>query len=332
MSEFRQDITTNDWVLIAETRGRRPSDFKHTRAVPENLPEISDDCPFCEGKANDTPEIIAQYPKAGRWLVRVVPNKFKALEHVSKEEHLCSFYCVQSAHGDHEVIFTYPHNRPLSKQSPEVIDLLLLAFLDRMNELSKHEEVKYIHIIENRGEMAGASLVHPHWQIFTTPFIPPRIQGELTVSRKYYEDFKSCVYCDIMDFERVQNKRVVLDSDEFLVMAPYASKVPYQLRILPKRHAPDFRQISEAERAKFAEVLGEVFSRLSDRLNDPAYNFYLHTLPCPSALRSKTWNYEASYHWHLVVMPRLSRIAGFELGTEVYVNTLPPEEAAKFLR
>lgn len=283
---------------------------------------------------NDTTNIIAYYPEKGEWRVRVVPNKFNVLDHspAKLQAETCEFYCSMPAAGDHEVIFTRPHNKPTALLETELIDLTLIAYLDRMKELRTHEDVKYLHIIQNHGGRAGASLVHPHSQIFTTPFVPERIQEELNGTRHYHNENSSCLYCDVISYEIDRKERVVLDTEDFLVIAPYAAKAPYQLRILPKRHSANFDEMTDIERKKLAEVMKEIFGRLYDRLNNPAYNYYIHTLPFFEERKSKTWKYEEFYHWHLVIVPRFSRFAGFELGTEVYVNTVSPERSAEFLR
>lgn len=332
-SEFRQDLTTKDWVLISPKRAGRPYDFKSEPATPEDLPEISDECPFCDGKKNDTPTIIAQYPKKGAWKVRVVPNKFNVLVHSAEKQtgETCDFYCTYPASGDHEVIITFPHNKPVALLDLKTVDLLLLAYLERIKELSTHEDVRYLHIIQNHGAQAGASLIHPHSQIFTTPFVPERIAEELNGTRRYYEDNRACLYCDIIAYEQKQKVRVVYETDDFLVITPYAAKVPYQLRVLPKRHASEFSAITEAERKNLGAVLKEALARLYDRLQNPAYNYYIHTLPFFHSGQKHTQDYDKFYHWHLVIVPRFSKFAGFELGTEVYVNTVAPEQAAEEL-
>jgi len=337
-SEFRQDISTNDWVLISPKRAGKPNDFRHEPATPDNLPELSDECPFCEGRANDTPSIIASYPAPSKkdkaWQVRVVPNKFNVLEHSSGEmpHEVCDFYCSLPASGDHEVIITRPHNKPIALLDIETVEMVIQAYIDRMAELAQHGDVRYLHIIQNHGAPAGASLVHPHSQIFTAPFVPERIQEELNGTRRYYEDHGNCLYCDIVAYELKQKIRVVFEDSDFLVIVPYASKTPYQMRILPKNHEAEFDKMTVSEKASLAKVLKEALARLYVRLNNPSYNYYIHTLPFFSDKQKNSLNYKQFYHWHLVIVPRLTKFAGFELGTEVYVNTVAPEQAAAELK
>lgn len=329
MSEFRQDIINKNWVLIAEGRNKRPTDFQTYAAAPPELPEISDKCVFCPGKEKETGEEIARYEKDGKWLVRVVPNKYEAVEHtIGKRTE--DFYISRPGIGDHEVVITRYHNQPTALQSPELIDLTLSAYIDRFNDLWLHDEVLYIHIIQNHGMQAGASVVHPHSQIFAIPFLPDRIRDEIAGTRDYYEIHEACVYCEMIMFELKAGSRVILDTPEFLVIAPYASKMPFEIHILPKKHRSFFHKITISERKALAQVMKDVFSRLYTRMQNPAYNYYIHTLPQRLSLNHRSINDQDAYHWHIVVLPRVNVWAGFELGTEVYVNPMPPETAAKF--
>lgn len=240
------------------------------------------------------------------------------------------FYMSRPGIGDHEVVISRPHNQPVARQDINLIDLTLQVYIDRINDLKVHEEVRYVHLIQNHGMQAGASVVHPHSQIFAIPFLPERIQDELRGTRNYFGENGACVYCEMILHELRIGERVVIDSQDFLVIAPYASKMPFELQILPKTHRPSFHEITITERKALAHVLKEVFSRLYERMRNPAYNFYFHTVPFGGSIESKTHDDRKSYHWHLVILPRVNIWAGFELGTEVYVNVVPPEMAAKF--
>lgn len=329
MSEFRQDIVTKNWVLIAASRAKRPTDFKTQQASPTDLPEIEGSCIFCPGNEHLTEGSIAIYPESGQWQVRVVQNKYEAVGHIvgkRKEE----FYNSRPGVGDHEVVIARPHNKPHALQGLDMIDLMLRVYIDRINELKAHDEVRYIHIIQNHGVQAGASILHPHSQIFAIPFLPHRVQDELKGTRDYFITNGSCVYCQIVFYELSTKERVVMDTNHFLVISPYASKMPFEIHILPKVHRASFHEITISERKELANILKEIFSRLYDRMENPAYNYYIHTVPFGGAIETKVHDDSKSYHWHIVVLPRVNVWAGFELGTEVYVNIMPPEQAAKF--
>lgn len=335
MSEFRQDIVNKNWVLIADSRAQRPMDFEEHPATPPELPEVSEKCVFCPGNEAAAAGEIARYSANGGsdgkspWQVRVVPNKYEAVGHtIGKRRD--EFYISRPGIGDHEVVITRPHNKPIALQDTSLIDLTLRAYIDRINDLKQHEEVRYVHVIQNHGFQGGASVVHPHSQIFAIPFLPERILDELHGTRSFFSLAGACVYCEMILHELRVGERVIIDDKDFLVIAPYASKMPFELHILPKTHRSSFHEITISERKALAQIMKEVFSRLFERMRNPAYNFYIHTVPFGGITESKTHDDRHSYHWHVVVLPRVNIWAGFELGTEVYVNVMPPEKAAKF--
>lgn len=329
MSEFRQDLITKNWVLIAESRAKRPTDFAEQPATPMQLPEVSELCVFCPGKDRELSGEISHYPGQGPWLVKVVPNKYEAVSHILGRR-MAEFYTSRPGIGDHEVVITRYHNQPLALQDTSLIDLTLSVYIDRINDLKSHDEVRYVHIIQNHGAQAGASVIHPHSQIFAIPFLPDRVQDELKGSRGYFSVNGACVFCEMILYELNSPERVVIDDPDFLVIMPYASKMPFEMHILPKRHRASFHEITISERKALAGVLKEVFFRLYERMHNPAYNYYIHTLPLAKKTESKSFDDEKSYHWHIVILPRINVWAGFELGTEVYVNVMPTEKAAKF--
>lgn len=329
MSEFRQDIVTKNWVLVAASRAKRPSDFKELTATPVDLPSVSPNCVFCPGNEHLTVGEIARYPPAADWQVRVIPNKYEAVGHVLGKR-TEEFYVSRPGIGDHEVVITRHHDKPIALLDLDLIDLTLKVFIDRINDLKQHDEIRYVHIIQNHGVQAGASVIHPHSQIFAIPFLPERVQEELHGTRNYYSSYGACVYCETILYELRVQERVVIDSPDFLIIAPYASKMPFELHILPKTHRSSFHDITISERKALAQIMKLIFQRLYERMHNPAYNFYIHTLLFGGETETKSYDDSRSYHWHIVVLPRVNVWAGFELGTEVYVNVMPPEQAAKF--
>lgn len=329
MSEFRQDIVTKNWVLIASSRAKRPTDFEELAATPYGLPEISKTCVFCPGNETLTVGEISKYPQKGDWLVRVIPNKYEAVGHIigKRQE---EFYLSRPGIGDHEVVISRYHDKPVALQDVALIDLTLRVYIDRINDLTLHDEVRYVHIIQNHGIQAGASVIHPHSQIIAIPFLPDRVQDELFGTRNYFAVNGACVYCEMILHELRVQDRVIIDAPDFLAIAPYASKMPFEIHILPKRHRPSFHEITISERKSLAQVIKDVFSRLHERMKNPAYNYYIHTVPLAQGFKSRTYDDRKSYHWHIVILPRVNVWAGFELGTEVYINVMPPEQAAKF--
>src|SRR5258708_7540488 len=223
------------------------------------------------------------------------------------------------------------HFRMIGKSKhPFLMDMNLQVYQERMLTLSNHPEVEYVHILQNHGHDGGASLLHPHSQIFATPFVPEHLHDEVTGSYDYFQAQGACIYCEMIFKEMADRERIVLDHKDFLVFAPFAARVPYALRIIPKRHQASFTEMSKSERHSLADVLKTVFHKIYYKLNNPAYNYYIHSLPISHSLMTR---YDArSYHWHLEILPRLNVWGGFELGSDVYVNTVLPEMAADVLR
>jgi UDPglucose--hexose-1-phosphate uridylyltransferase len=331
MSEFRQDIVTKEWVLIAPARTARPNEFKKEPATPDNLPELVPTCFFCPGNEDKTPPQITQFPKNTKeWLVRVVPNKFSLLDLHHSQKSRGNFYVRLPGIGSHEVVVTRLHNLPTALQPVELIDATLQVFTERLVELSHNPAVRYVHIIQNHGKLGGASMIHPHSQIFAMPFPGPHVAEELRGCHYHFNLFDRCIYCDLIEHELSEKRRVVFETENFLAVCPFESKMPYQMRVLPKQHQAHFYEITAEQRRELAEVLKTVLGRLYRKLGNPAYNYYIHTMPFS---RSKYVHHnEQAYHWHLVIMPRINIWAGLELGTEIYVNVVPPEAAAEYLR
>ncbi len=272
---------------------------------------------------------VAAYPKGKNWKVRVIQNKYEALGH-SGGRARSDFYTVREGIGDHEVIITRPHNILTGFLPDELMELNLKVYQDRMTELSNHPEVEYVHVLQNHGQAGGASLLHPHSQIFATPFVPEHLHDEVTGCYTYFQSNGACIYCETILKELSDRERVVIDQKDFLVFAPFAARVPFALRIIPKRHQASFIEMTSSERASLSQVLKLSLQKLYYKFNNPPYNYYIHTLPVSHSLMTR---YDAkSYHWHLEILPRLNVWGGFELGSDVYVNTMLPEMAADILR
>lgn len=331
MSEFRQNPITKQWVLIAPGRAKRPEDFR-TYSVMAGLPELDPSCVFCPGNENKNPDLcddVCRIPNNDAWQLRVIPNKFKALEH-GKIYMNREFYTSRSGYGDHEVIVTRKHNEPVAMQSAQLIGLSLQNFKDRIIALSKDEKTAYVQIFHNHGRDSGASLAHPHYQIISTPMVPPHIHAEISGAYHHFKAHDSCIYCDIMKEESRVKERLVYEDDHFMVITAYASRSPFETWILPKRHSARYEDITEKEITHLSHALKRVLGSLYTKLSDPPLNFYIHTMPVKKD--RQTMHEEESYHWHLTVFPRLTIWAGFEYSTGIPVNPMPPEETAKFLR
>jgi UDPglucose--hexose-1-phosphate uridylyltransferase len=330
LSEFRQDLVSQHWVLFAPNRSKRPEDFGQEAATadPATLPDVDHKCVFCPGNEGYNLD-IATYPVGDNWKVRVIPNKFEALGHSSGKQKN-DFYNIREGIGDHEVVITRPHNMLMAFLPDDLMDANLYIYQERMRDLSNHPEVQYVHILQNHGKAGGASLLHPHSQIFATPFVPEHLHDEVVGSYVYFQEHGACVYCEMILYELSEKLRIVIDDEDFLVFTPFASRVPYALRIIPKRHMASFMDMTAKERKSLGKVLKESLQKIYHKLNNPAYNYYIHSLPVTHDLVTRYD--DKSYHWHLEILPRLNVWGGFELGSDVYVNTIMPETAADLLR
>jgi UDPglucose--hexose-1-phosphate uridylyltransferase len=328
MLEFRKDPVIGRWVIISTERGLRPTDLQR-----DTLHERDRLCPFCEGNEHlTTPEIYAvrnerTEPNTPGWQLRAIPNKFPALQ---IEGHLRQrgdgIYDKMNGVGAHEVIVESPvHEHILADYSESHMMNILIAYRNRIADLQKDHRLRYVMVFKNFGSAAGASLVHPHSQLIATPIVPKRVSEELLGSKAYYQYKDRCVFCDIVTQELDDEKRVIDQNPNFLAIAPYAPRCPFETWIIPKYHSTFYEQSSDPELLALAKLLLSIMKRLNVVLEVPPYNILIHNAPF-------NYKFQESYHWHIEIMPRSTWIAGFEWGTGFYINPTPPEEAAEFLR
>ncbi len=329
MPELRKDPVTGRWVIIATERARRPNQYVHIEEERKG-----GFCPFCPGNESSTPPEVLSYRPAGTapdtegWWVRVVPNRFPALQpYDSLKRSAEGIYDRMTGVGYHEVLIESPsHENTYADLSEEQIQEILWALRDRMVELRKDRRMRCIMIFKNWGYEAGASIEHPHTQIIALPIVPKRVQEELQGAARYYDFRERCVYCDMIQQEAKSELRVVAENDTFLSFMPFAARFPFETWIMPKEHTPFFSDIQKNEVTALSGIVKKTFSLLKRALKDPPYNFVIHTTPFES---NEDTTY---YHWHLEIMPKLTKVAGFEWGTGFYINHTPPEVAADFLR
>ena len=329
MSQFRQNPISKHWVLIAPNRSKRPDQFATAPVMPFNFPEIDPACLFCPGNESKNRE-IAKFPDNKDWQVRIILNKFEALAHTVFSSGNKEFFVNRPGAGDHEVVITRKHNEPVALQSIQTVELTLHVFRQRLLDLYENPDLVYAQIFYNHGRDAGASLIHPHYQILSTPMLPSGVHDEMAGCYHHFQHTGQCIYCDIIKEEQTQKERVIFETADFIVIAPYASRFPFETWILPKKHSGRFQEISDKEITSLAYVLKVTLGQLYVKLSDPSVIFYLHTLPAPKF--KHIYNDNKSYHWHLTIFPRLTIWAGFEYGTGIAINLMPPEEAAKFLK
>jgi len=330
MPELRKDPITQEWVIVAVERGKRPSDFPREPRVFE-IPTRK--CPFCPGNEQSTPPELLAFrppgspPNTPGWWVRVVPNKYPALAiegEVRKSGR--GIYDYMNGVGAHEVIIESPeHGISPAIMSVKQVEDVMWAYRARYLDLEGDHRLKYVLLFRNHKRVAGASLEHPHSQLIATPMVPQDVMAEMEGATRYEQYHERCVYCDMISQELDEGERVVLENEHFLAIEPYASKYPFETWILPRRHRSSFAAISNEEQTSFAAALKEMLLRIYLLLDDPPYNYTLHTAP------TRTTSDE-HLHWHLEIMPRLTITAGFEMGTGIYINVTAPELAASHLR
>jgi UDPglucose--hexose-1-phosphate uridylyltransferase len=329
MSVIRQDATTKAWVIIATERAKRPHDF--TRAMPARAtPKYEASCPFCPGHEMSTPPEVWHLlePQGSAWAVRVVPNKFAALAGASgpKRREAGPLFREMDGVGAHEVIVETPaHNRVMPLMTDAEIKHVLQAYQARFQALCANPRVRYIIIFKNHGEHAGTSLEHPHSQLVATPIAPQRVRRAYEVAIQHYDDTGRCLYADLVEAELEAGVRLVQETSDFVVFHPYASQVPFETWIAPKRYQSSFGQVAGDELASLAPVLRETLRALYDALGNPDFNYIVHSAPIGD--ESKPY-----YLWHIQILPRVTTIAGFELGSGMFITTILPEDSAAFMR
>ena len=340
MSELRKDLISGRWVIIATERSKRPDDFRPAGAAAVPAPEARGFCPFCEGNEGKTPPEVFALREAGTaadapgWRVRVVPNKFPALNPgTSTGKHARGIFEWMEGTGVHEVIIENPdHDRELGDLAPGQVRDILWVFQQRLLAVEGDLHYQYAQLFKNKGREAGASLSHPHTQLVATPIVPKRIKEEIYGAERLLRSFKECVFCRIIRDERALGERLVYENRDFAVLTPFASRFPFEMAVYPLRHSPFFTTIREGELESLAGAMKAVLGKLKGTLADPAYNMVLHQAPT-RALSVESWpEIERIYHWHLEIFPILTKVAGFEWGTGFYINPVPPETAAGYLR
>ena len=329
MPELRKDPVLGRWIIISKERSKRPTDF-----IIEKPKVMGGFCPLCPGNENTTPsEVLAyrsgmdQRKNGPGWQVRVVPNKYPALViegDLGKEGE--GLYDRMNGIGAHEVIIESPrHEEAFSQLQISDMVQVFRAYRDRINDLGRDPRFQYVMIFKNHGKAAGASLEHSHSQLIALPILPRMIVSEIAGSLSYFEYKERCVFCDIIRQEMQQNVRVVCQNEHFITITPFAPRTPFEMWILPKRHSSAFCELEDSRLPSLARIFSETLCRLDACIPDVPYNFVLHTDP----LRSGGLEH---YHWHFEIVPKLTSIAGFEWGSGFYINPLPPEEAAIYLR
>jgi UDPglucose--hexose-1-phosphate uridylyltransferase len=329
LPELRKDPVTGRWVIISTERRKRPNDFQLER--PAIIRE--EFCPFCAGREEMTPREVLAFrhngmpPNGPGWDLRVVPNKFPALQVEGNLDRTGEgLFDRMNGIGAHEVIIETPdHAKTLATMSELEIERVLWAFRERVLDLKNDRRFRCIVLFKNHGAAAGATLEHTHSQLIALPIVPDFVREEVDGAKKHFSAKERCVFCDIIRQEVTAGKRVVHENADIVAMTPYASRFPFEMWLLPRSHGSRFEEAPRQVYENLARMLKWVLGRMNRALESPPFNFIIHSSP----LSEDTNDF---YHWHLEIIPKLTRTAGFEWGTGFYINPTSPEEAAEVLR
>ncbi len=327
MPELRQNRFTKEWVIMATERAKRPEELRVARDTRPPLPAYSEKCPFCPGNEKLAPPAVMSVPGDGHWQVRVVPNKFAALARDGQPwRKIERSRRTMNGLGIHDVIVETPNHGLTTALLPvENVAEILRAYKQRFTDVSADPRIAHVTIFKNHGVGAGTSLEHPHSQLIATPVISSQVRHRVYEALRHYDEFGECIFCEAIKEDLSDPTRVVLATEHFIAVEPFASSTPFATYIDPRRHMASFGDTSPAEINDLASVLRTILAKLYIGLQNPDFNYTIRTAPHENAG-------VLYYHWYLSVIPRLTRVAGFELGSGMFINTVLPEAAAEFLR
>ena len=329
MSELRKDPVTGRWVIVSTERRKRPTDFQLSSV--DVRPD--DACPFCEGHERMTPrELLAHRRHGGSpdgpgWDLRVVPNQFPVLRvEGTLDRQGEGLFDKMNGIGAHEVIIESPrHEDTLATMEDAAVEQVLWAFRERVQDLRQDRRFRYIIIFKNHGAAAGAALDHSHSQLIALPIVPREVRDEVDGARAHFAAKERCVFCDIVRQDSHEGRRLIAGNADMVAIAPYAPRFPFETWILPRRHQASYEEAPRHEYAALARLLGDILRRMNRALRFPPYNLLIHSAPLAESAGDV-------YHWHVEIIPTLTKVAGFEWATGFYLNPTAPEEAAQVLR
>jgi UDPglucose--hexose-1-phosphate uridylyltransferase len=326
MPELRQNFFTKEWVIIATERAKRPEDLVTHRPIKIVAPFV-ETCPFCLGNESKTPPEVLRTPASGDWQVRVVPNRFAALNReVEPTRTIHRSRKIINGFGVHDVIIETPdHSKFMALMTDNQVADILRVYKTRYDTLSHDHRIAHLTIFKNHGRDAGTSLEHPHSQLIATPVISHQVRGRFQHALTHYDEYGECMFCQMIEEEVQEQTRVVMSTEHFVALELFASATPFCTHIYPRRHMASFGDISAAEIQNLGRILREMLAKFYYGLEDPDFNFTIRSAPA-ECVGVKY------FHWYLSIIPRLTRVAGFELGSGMFINTVLPEAAAEFLR
>lgn len=327
MGELRRDPVVNRWVIIDAERAEREALFQMELCAP--IP--ASECPFCPGREAEDDEIFA-LGKPGRtrndadWWLRVIPDKYPIVKSQGMADRRSEgIFDLMNAIGVHELVVESPKHYTSWPELEDIeVQRILMAYRSRGLALRQDDRLRQIVVVKNHGRAVSA-FQHPHSLIIALPTVPKGVEEEIEGAAYQFRRTERCIYCEVIGQEVQMVKRVVRESPQFVALAPFASRFPCEVWVLPKRHAADYGNIRDEELLELARTLKGVLGSLEEVIQNFSCSIILHTAPLYQDV-------EAVYHWHLELLPKITKVAGFEWGTGFFINPVPPEEAAARLR
>ena len=328
-TEIRRDPITGRSVVIDRAPFKRRDDFDLELVRLEDAPAA---CPFCEGREADAGAEVLAWREGGPanapgWSVRVVPNRHPLLRiEGSIDNRSQGLFAARDGLGAHEVIVETPlHDQPLHTLDVDHLWRVLWAWRTRVQYLKRDSRFVSIVIFKNHGRAAGARLDHSHSQLAAYPIVPPALAEKVQSAQRHLETTGHCIFCDLIAEELTDRRRIICEDDAILAIAPFASRVPFETWLLPRQHELRFEDAADSTLRVLAATIHSVLSRIDWALERPAYNLVLHSAPISAGA-------DPAFHWHLEILPRVTRYSGLELGSGMYRNPVAPEEAARVMR
>ncbi|MFA6321822.1 MAG: DUF4931 domain-containing protein, partial [Candidatus Omnitrophota bacterium] len=323
MPELRRDPVIGRWVIVSTERGKRPDQFASAAAQKDNLSD-GEKCPFCEGNESMTPPEISAVRHHGShsngpgWDIRVIPSISPLLQiEGNVDRHGHGMYDLMNARGAHEVVIESPRHIKEADLPKEQVVKSFNVILDRVQDLEKDKDIKYVLVFKNYGDVAGGGrFQHARTQIIGTPVNLKRVKEELAGTKVYYEYKERCLFCDMVKQELQAGKRIMAESKHFVALAAFASRFPFETWIIPKEHSCDFYKMERGKIPDLTELMMTLMTKMRKVIGDFPFNFVLHTAPFKrDAGKRGYWEtVEYDYHWHFELLPMLTRVAGFEWG------------------
>lgn len=341
LNQFRRDPISGRWTIMVQDKLNIKELISNKSSGARSRKNKNDiHCQYCAGFEGETlPEIFSirhndSHKNEPGWSVRVIPEQNPILQIYGELNNRgVGMYDVLNGLGAHELLIESPlHDIQLSEMEESHLENILYAYRERILDLKRDSRFRYVLVHKNYGEGDGASVGHPHSQIIATPITPTRVKTELLNAMEYYLYKERCVFCDVIYQELTDNERIIIQNDKYIAFAPFSSRAPFEVWILPKQHETFFEW--NVEHGQLAAVIKEILQKISTTLNDPNFVMVLHSGPNISAgkLRGYWRTLEKDYHWHIEITPRFRGYTSFEVGSGFQINPVPPEHAAKILR